>query len=167
MTGAFHGAIPRMTPTGSRKARDNRAGLSEGMTSPLICVVRAAASRIIPAPSWTLNRAHGSDARSSSLIVATNSSAWASIWSAAALRRDLRAFGPNADQAGKAAAAASAASFARSTMLISAPLQRCDAEGYTSFDSVQFGPKLKGLAIRIFLASGHVTPLYQPQITRA
>ena len=66
ITGAFHGAMPSTTPAGSRSASDSRPGLSEGMTSPPICVVSAAASRTMPAPSMTLNRAHGSDARNSS-----------------------------------------------------------------------------------------------------
>ena len=45
MTGAFHGAMPSTTPAGWRIASDSTPGLSEGMTSPVICVVSAAASR--------------------------------------------------------------------------------------------------------------------------
>jgi len=42
---AFHGAMPTMTPTGRLTASASEPGLSEGMTSPLIWVVIAAASR--------------------------------------------------------------------------------------------------------------------------
>ena len=59
MTGAFHGAIPSTTPTGSRSASESRPGLSEGMTSPVICVVSAAASRTIPAPSGNVEARPG------------------------------------------------------------------------------------------------------------
>jgi hypothetical protein len=45
MIGAFHGAMPRITPTGSRRAMARQPGLSDGITSPEICVVSAAASR--------------------------------------------------------------------------------------------------------------------------
>ena len=45
MTGAFHGAMPSTTPAGWRIASDRTPGLSAGMTSPVICVVSAAASR--------------------------------------------------------------------------------------------------------------------------
>ena len=48
MIGAFHGAMPSRTPTGSRSAMASVPGLSEGMTSPLIWVVIAAASRTMP-----------------------------------------------------------------------------------------------------------------------
>src|SRR4029450_779242 len=36
ITGAFHGAIPSTTPTGSLSASDSRPGLSEGIISPAI-----------------------------------------------------------------------------------------------------------------------------------
>ena len=45
ITGAFHGAMPSTTPAGWRIAIDRTPGLSAGMTSPVICVVSAAASR--------------------------------------------------------------------------------------------------------------------------
>ena len=40
MTGAFHGAMPSTTPAGWRTAMASEPGLSEGITSPAICVVR-------------------------------------------------------------------------------------------------------------------------------
>jgi hypothetical protein len=54
MTGAFHGAMPSTTPAGWRTAMATQPGLSEGITSPVIWVVIAAASRSTPAPKWTL-----------------------------------------------------------------------------------------------------------------
>ena len=41
MTGAFHGAMPSTTPAGWRMAIARLPGMSEGMTSPDICVVIA------------------------------------------------------------------------------------------------------------------------------
>ena len=45
MTGAFHGAMPSTTPAGCRTPMARLPGTSDGMTSPLICVVSAAASQ--------------------------------------------------------------------------------------------------------------------------
>ena len=73
MIGAFHGAMPRMTPTGSRSAMAMQPGLSDGMTSPPIWVVIAAASRTMPAASIRLNRAQPSVAPISLIIAATKS----------------------------------------------------------------------------------------------
>ena len=54
MTGAFHGAIPRTTPTGWRTPIASSPGRSDGMISPAICVVIAAASRSMLAARCTL-----------------------------------------------------------------------------------------------------------------
>ena len=59
ITGAFQGARPSTTPTGWRSAIAVMPGLSEGMMSPMIAVVIAAASRSIAAASVTLKRAPG------------------------------------------------------------------------------------------------------------
>ena len=59
ITGAFHGAMPRHTPTGFRIAIASVPGLFAGMTSPPTWVVIAAASRSTFAPSMTLNPPHG------------------------------------------------------------------------------------------------------------
>lgn len=48
-----------------------RAGRSEGMTSPVLCVVSDAASRNIPDASSTLKRAHASVVPISSVMAST------------------------------------------------------------------------------------------------
>ena len=58
MMGAFHGAMPSTTPAGCRTPMASEPGTSDGITSPAMCVVSAAASRIIPAASITLKPAH-------------------------------------------------------------------------------------------------------------
>ena len=108
ITGAFHGAMPTTTPTGWRIAMARQPGLSEGITSPAIWVVMAAASRIIPAASMTLKRAQPSVAPISPIIASTNCGARRSRASAALVRTARRAFGPSAAQAGSACAARSA-----------------------------------------------------------
>ncbi len=72
MIGAFHGAMPSTTPAGSRSAMAMQPGLSDGMTSPPICVVSAAASRTMPTASMRLNRAQPSVAPISPIIASTN-----------------------------------------------------------------------------------------------
>jgi hypothetical protein len=59
ITGAFHSAMPRTTPTGCRSAIATQPGLSDGITCPSICVVMAAASRSMPAASIVLSPAPG------------------------------------------------------------------------------------------------------------
>ena len=73
ITGAFHGAMPSTTPTGWRIAIAKLFGLSDGITSPAICVVIAAASRIRPAAKWLLKWPHGPIAPHSAVISAENS----------------------------------------------------------------------------------------------
>ncbi len=55
MMGAFQGAMPTITPTGSRSAMATVPWWSDGITSPWIWVVIAAASRIMPAARARLN----------------------------------------------------------------------------------------------------------------
>ena len=83
ITGAFQGAMPTSTPTGSRSAMARVPGLSDGMTSPWICVVSAAASRSMLAASMTLKPIQGAVAPVSAMAVAMNSGARASSASAA------------------------------------------------------------------------------------
>src|SRR5690606_22718237 len=103
-----HGAIPSITPTGSRSAIARVPGLSEGMTSPEICVVREAASRTMLAARPRLNIAHPAVAPISPIIASTNWVLRASSAAAAFIRTARRAFGPMADHVGKAAAARAA-----------------------------------------------------------
>ncbi len=72
ITGAFQGAIPTTTPTGWRTAMAMQPGLSDGITSPLIWVVMAPASRSMLEASMTLNRAQPSVAPISSHMAETN-----------------------------------------------------------------------------------------------
>src|SRR5882757_145214 len=116
MMGAFHGAIPSTTPAGSRRASAMQPGLSDGITSPPICVVRAAASRTMSTASFRLKRAQPSVAPTSLIIASTKVSPRAAILSAAKLRAALLTVGPNADQAASAIAAASAAAVASPTV---------------------------------------------------
>jgi hypothetical protein len=112
ITGAFQGAIPTTTPAAWRTAMATHPGLSDGMTSPAIWVVMAAASRIMPAASVTLNLAQPSVAPTSSRMAAMKSSVIASSLSAACSSRARRAPGPVSAQAGKAAAAVSTTALA-------------------------------------------------------
>ena len=76
ITGAFHGAMPSTTPTGWRIAIAKLFGLSDGITSPAICVVIEAASRIRLAAKWLLKCPHGPMAPHSAVISAENSAPW-------------------------------------------------------------------------------------------
>jgi len=105
MMGAFHGAMPSTTPAGWRTAMETMPGLSDGMISPVIWVVSAAASRSTPAPRCTLKPDHGAVAPVSSSIRRVNSSARLSMRSAALFRSERRSFGPVSDQLSKAFAA--------------------------------------------------------------
>src|SRR5271168_2667028 len=127
ITGAFHGAMPRTTPAGCRTASETTPGLSAGMISPRIWVVRPAASRSMLAAKWTLKPAQGAVAPISSIIGWVNSPARASSRSAALSRSARRSPGPVCDQAGNARAAASttlatSASFAAAASLATAPV---------------------------------------------
>ena len=127
ITGAFHGAMPRTTPAGCRTASEITPGLSAGMISPAIWVVRPAASRSMLAAKWTLKPAQGAVAPISSIMGWVNSPARASSKSAALSRSARRSPGPVCDQAGNARAAASttlaaSASLAAAASLATAPV---------------------------------------------
>ena len=115
ISGAFHGAMPKTTPTGCRIDNARSPGLSDGITSPVIWVVIAAASRAIPEASATLNAAQVAVAPVSSIIAEVNSSALDWMASAALFKSVRRAPGPNSAHSGNAAAAASAANISSST----------------------------------------------------
>ena len=83
--------------------------MSDGMISPAICVVIAAASRSMPAARCTLKPAQPAVAPVSAIIAAMKSGRAAVRRSAALSSSARRSLGPSADQAGNAAAAASAA----------------------------------------------------------
>src|SRR4051812_28461955 len=85
------------------------------MTSPEIWVVKAAASRIMPAARLTLNAAQPRVAPVSLAIAFTKSSSLAASESAALKSAVRRAFGPWAAHAGKAIAALSATASASAT----------------------------------------------------
>ena len=105
ITGAFQGARPSTTPAGWRIAMDRVPGLSDGMISPVICVVSAAASLSMPAARCTLKPAQGAVAPVSSSISRAKSAARPSMRSAAFASRARRVPGPVSDQAAKARAA--------------------------------------------------------------
>src|SRR5664279_1038705 len=112
MTGAFHGAIPSTTPAGCRIAIASEPGTSEGMISPLICVVMAAASNSIPAARYTLKPAHRPEPPVSAAMAVAKAGAFASSACAAFSSSSRRRDGPVADHDGKARAAASTAAMA-------------------------------------------------------
>src|ERR1700677_3321798 len=85
------------------------------MTLPVICVVIAAASCIIPAPNLTLNAHHAAVAPVSAIIELVKSACLCSIASAQRNSNPRRALGPSADHEGNATAAASAAACASFT----------------------------------------------------
>lgn len=116
MTGAFHGAMPSTTPAAWRTPMARLPGTSDGITSPAICVVRAAASCSRPAARCTLKPAHMPDAPVSAAMATAKSAVRASSACAALSSSARRALGPRADQAGKALAAASAAALASATL---------------------------------------------------
>ena len=116
ITGAFQGAMPRHTPRGCRSPIANEPGLLAGITSPVICVVMEAASRIMPAARKTLKPAHGPVAPVSVIIKLVKSVVFESSISAAFSSTARLAEGPSCDHAGNAAAAASTALLASLTV---------------------------------------------------
>ena len=102
MTGAFHGAMPSTTPAAWRTPMARLPGTSDGITSPAICVVRAAASCSRPAARCTLKPAHMPEAPVSAAMATAKSAVRASSACAALSSSARRALGPRADQAGKA-----------------------------------------------------------------
>ena len=109
MMGAFQGAMPSTTPAGWRMPMASEPGTSDGITSPATCVVRAAASRIMPAASITLKPAHMAVAPVSAGTAWMNSGVLASSLSAALSSSARRSLGPVSLQVLKASAAASTA----------------------------------------------------------
>ena len=130
MTGAFHGAMLSTTPAGWRTAIAMQPGLSDGMTSPEICVVIDAASRSMPAARWTLKPAQPAVAPVSAAISSMNCGAFDARRSAAFSRMARRAPGPVADHAGKAAAAVSAARLASAIWAAAARLATSPVTGF-------------------------------------
>ncbi len=162
MTGAFHGAMPSTTPTGWRTAMASRPGLSDGITSPAICVVIAAASRSMLAARPTLNRAQPSVAPVSSAMLVTNASARASSSAAAAISLARRADGPSADQAGKAAAAAAAAAAASARLAAGARLATSPVSGLRRSNSAASEAARRSSPISR-LVSSMTAPLPRPR----
>jgi hypothetical protein len=100
-------------------AIDRVPGLSEGITSPVICVVNAAASRRMAAARWTLKPAQGAVAPVYSSISFMKSFVRLSIRSAAVSSSARPMDGPVSDQVSKAFAAA-ATTFSTSATLAAA-----------------------------------------------
>jgi hypothetical protein len=105
-------------------------GLSEGITSPVICVVIEAASRSICEASITLKPPQGAVAPVSSATILPNSAALEARTSAALSRSVRRSLGPIAAQEGKAAAAASTAFLASATLPDGARLAISPVKGF-------------------------------------
>ena len=112
ITGAFHGAMPSTTPAACRVPIARLPGTFDGMTSPLIWVVSAAASTSMSAAKCTLKPAQMPEAPISEAMAAVKSAALASRDCAALSSSARRSPGAVCDQAGKAAAAASTAATA-------------------------------------------------------
>lgn len=104
-------------------------GLSDGMISPVICVVMAPASRRMLAASMTLKPAQGAVAPVSSIISRVNSPTFESMISAAFIRIARRWLGPVFDQALKAAEAASTAAATSSRLAAAARLASFSVKG--------------------------------------
>ncbi len=130
MMGAFQGAMPSTTPTGCRYDIASVPGLSDGITSPPICVVIDAASRSMFDASITLNPAQGAVAPISVIMRFTASSTRACSRSAALSSRVRRSVGPSADHAGNAAAAASAAAVASAAEAAAARVATSEVIGF-------------------------------------
>ena len=130
ITGAFHGAIASTTPAACRTPIARLPGTSDGITSPLICVVSAAASSSMPAARCTLKPAHIAEPPVSAATAAAKAGALASSTCAAFISSDRRSPGPVADQAGKALAAASTAASASDTVAAGARVATVPSSGF-------------------------------------
>src|SRR5690606_29798245 len=104
--GAFQGAMPSTTPTGWRMESAILPGMSDGIVSPVICVVDAAASRRMLQAKNVLNIPHPNVPPVSAVIVLATSGARASSRSAAFQRIARRFDGGVFDHSLKAAEAA-------------------------------------------------------------
>ena len=98
MTGAFHGAMPKQTPSDLRCDIAKVPVLFEGMTSPVICGVIDAALRNIPTDNMQLKPAHGPVAPVSAIIVSIICGVISSSASAAFSKSARRSPGPVLDQ---------------------------------------------------------------------
>ena len=112
--GAFHGAMAATTPTGWRIASAILPGMSDGITSPVICVVLQAASRIMLAAKKVLNMPQPKVPPVSAVMILAISCARPSRRSAAFQRIARRLLGGVFDHSRKAAAAAPTAAAASS-----------------------------------------------------
>ncbi len=168
MMGAFHGAIPNTTPTGWRIAIARLPGTSDGTTSPVICVVIAAASRNMPAARCTLKWPQPPVAPVSVVRMVANCAARASSRSAALASLARRSPGPIAAHLGKAAAAASAAARASSTEAAAARVATSPEIGFSRLNVAALAagmsrPPISSLMssivrLRIFRVSGSSRP---------
>ena len=122
--------MPSTTPAGWRSPIARLPGTSEGMTSPLICVVSAAASCSMPAARWALKPAHMADEPVSPAMAAMKASVLASRARAALESSARRSLGPMADQAGKALPAASTAAMASSMVAAGAIVATLPSSGF-------------------------------------
>src|SRR4051812_47974017 len=113
------------------------------MTSPEIWVVKAAASRIMPAARFTLNAAQPRVAPVSLAIAFTKSSSLAASASATLKSAARRAFGPLSAHAGNASAALSATANASATVIAFALLAISLVMGFTRENVVTVIEELK------------------------
>lgn len=122
MNGAFHGAMPRITPYGSLNTRAPSPCSDTDGTAPSMDGMRAAKSLMKAAPISNVFSANGRCDPVSSIWYAISSSRRDSMMSAAFRRMSRRAFGVVLLHAGNAALAESTARRASST---DAPAHRC------------------------------------------
>ena len=165
MIGAFHGAIARHTPTGWRMAKAIEPGRLEGMTSPVIWVVIAAASRIMSAASATLKCDQCAGLPVSATTAAAKSSAFDCRMSAAFIRTARRSPGNIADHSGKAAAAASAAWVASLTLAAAARVATSPVTGSIR-SNVRSPPAATSRSAMISLVMKHGIPLHSLRTRR-
>ena len=128
--GAFQGATPTTTPHGMRTPMAMLSGTLEGMISPWIWVVNAAASRSTSAATLTLKPAQPRVAPVSSTIRSMKSAWRCSISSAAFSSLARRSPGPVCDHASNAWPAASAAALASPTLAAAAVVTTSPLNGF-------------------------------------
>ena len=140
----------RRRPAGARPREDP---LSDGMISPVIWVVIAAASRSMFAARRTLCFAHPAVAPVSAAIVAVKSWRRVSRTSAACISWARRSLGPNADQAGKAAAAAVAAASASAIVAAAARVATSPLSGLCRSNTAASEASGSRSSIRSFMSN--------------
>ncbi len=121
--------MPSTTPAGCRTPIASEPGTSDGISSPPICVVSAAASTRPFAASSTLNRAQIADAPVSAAIAAMNASRLPSSAAAAFSSSARRALGPSAAHGANAADAASTAARASAAVAAGARVASSPSSG--------------------------------------